>query len=62
MCIRDRRQPATPIEGTVEQEPQDLDIIIENPGSVEIATDDGGMIMILIPMLKALEMRTLILI
>ena len=38
------RQPATPIEGTVEQEPQDLDIIIENPESVEIATDDGGMI------------------
>ena len=38
------RQPATPIEGTIEQEPQDLDIIIENPESVEIATDDGGMI------------------
>tara|TARA_R100001086_G_scaffold90512_1_gene44633 strand:+ start:2209 stop:4698 length:2490 start_codon:yes stop_codon:yes gene_type:complete len=40
------RNPATPIEGTIEQEPQgeDLDITIENPDSVSIETDDGGMI------------------
>jgi len=39
------RQPATPIDGTVEQEPEEeLDIIVENPDSVAIETDDGGMI------------------
>ena len=39
------RQPATPIEGTIEQEPDEgLDIIIENPESLAIETDDGGMI------------------
>ena len=36
---------ATPIEGTVEQEPEDeLSIAIENPESVSIETEDGGMI------------------
>ena len=39
------RQPATPIDGTVEQEPDaDISIAIENPESVAIETDDGGMI------------------
>ncbi len=40
------RTPATPVEGLIEQEPQgeDLDITIENPDSVSIETDDGGMI------------------
>ena len=39
------RKPATPIEGTIEQEPEsDLEIVIENPESVAIETDDGGMI------------------
>tara|TARA_R110000851_G_scaffold1619_4_gene6327 strand:- start:986 stop:3454 length:2469 start_codon:yes stop_codon:yes gene_type:complete len=39
------RQPATPIEGTVEQEsPEAISIAIENPESVSIETEDGGMI------------------
>ena len=40
------RQPATPIEGTIEQDPQEqgLSIAIENPESVAIETEDGGMI------------------
>jgi hypothetical protein len=39
------RQPATPIDGTVEQETEEeLTIEIENPESVAIDTDDGGMI------------------
>jgi len=39
------RMTATPIEGTVEQEPEEeLSIAIENPESVSIETEDGGMI------------------
>ena len=39
------RQPATPIDGLIEQEPEEeLTIEIENPESVAIDTDDGGMI------------------
>ena len=40
------RQPATPGEGTIEQDPQDqeLTIAIENPDSLAIETEDGGMI------------------
>ena len=40
------RQPATPVEGTIEQEPQaeELTIAIENPDSLAIETEDGGMI------------------
>jgi len=40
------RQTATPIEGTIEQDPQEqgLSIAIENPESVAIETEDGGMI------------------
>mgnify|MGYP004449101183 CR=1 FL=1 len=39
------RNPATPIEGLVEQEPEEaLSIAIENPESVSIDTEDGGMI------------------
>ena len=39
------RQPATPIEGKVEQEsPEAISIAIENPESVSIETEDGGMI------------------
>ncbi len=39
------RQPATPIDGTVEQDLEaDISIEIENPESVAIETDDGGMI------------------
>jgi hypothetical protein len=40
----DRLQPQTPIEGLVEQEEQGLEIEIENPDSVSIETEDGGMI------------------
>ena len=36
---------ATPIDGTVEQEPEDeISIIIENPESISMETEDGGMI------------------
>ena len=39
------RNPATPIDGTIEQEPEEeLEILIEDPESVAIETDDGGMI------------------
>ena len=39
------RRPATPIEGTIEQEPEEeLSIAIENPESVAIETEDGGVI------------------
>ena len=39
------KQPATPIEGVVEQEPDsDISISVENPDSVSIETEDGGMI------------------
>ena len=39
------RRPATPIDGTVEQEPEEeLDIIVENPDSVSMETEDGGLI------------------
>ena len=38
------RQPATPIEGLIEQEPEEINIAIENPDSVSIETEDGGMI------------------
>ena len=39
------RKPATPIDGLIEQEPEEeLTIEIENPESVAIDTDDGGMI------------------
>ena len=39
------RQPATPIDGLIEQEPEEeLTIQIEDPESVVIETEDGGMI------------------
>jgi hypothetical protein len=38
------RQPATPIEGLIEQEPEEINIAIENPDAVSIETEDGGMI------------------
>ena len=40
------RTPATPVEGVIEQEPQEeqLNIMIENPDSVAIETEDGGII------------------
>ena len=39
------RQPATPIDGLIEQDPEsDITIEIENPESVAIETEDGGMI------------------
>ena len=40
------RQQATPKDGTIEQDPQEqgLSISIENPDSVAIETEDGGMI------------------
>ena len=40
------RKTATPIEGTIEQDPEaeELTIAIENPESLAIETDDGGMI------------------
>ena len=41
----ERNTPATPIEGTDElPEQEELSISIDNPDSVAIATDDGGMI------------------
>ena len=39
------RRPATPVDGLIEQDTEeDIQISIENPDSVAIATDDGGMI------------------
>ena len=39
------RKPATPVEGTVEQDSeQEISIAIENPESVAIETEDGGVI------------------
>tara|TARA_B100000242_G_scaffold107135_1_gene74324 strand:+ start:1271 stop:3751 length:2481 start_codon:yes stop_codon:yes gene_type:complete len=39
------RRPATPVDGLIEQDTdEELSISIENPDSVAIATDDGGMI------------------
>ena len=38
------RSPATPVEGLIEQEPEDISISIENPDSVAIETEDGGML------------------
>jgi len=39
------RRPATPVDGLIEQDTEEeLSISIENPESVAIATDDGGMI------------------
>jgi hypothetical protein len=51
------RQPATPIEGTIEQEPQEqgLSIAIENPDSLTIETEDGGMIIDFDPNSKEID-------
>tara|TARA_R100001163_G_scaffold65656_1_gene63785 strand:- start:2142 stop:4613 length:2472 start_codon:yes stop_codon:yes gene_type:complete len=38
------RTPATPVEGLIEQEPEAISIAIENPDSVAIETEDGGML------------------
>ena len=39
------RRPATPVDGLIEQDTdEELSISIENPDSVAIATDDGGLI------------------
>jgi len=40
------RQPATPVDGLIEQDPEEADITIaiEDPKSVAIETEDGGMI------------------
>lgn len=39
------RKPATPVEGTIEQgEEEEISIAIENPESVSIETEDGGVI------------------
>ena len=38
------RSPATPVEGLIEQEPEAISIAIENPDSVAIETEDGGML------------------
>ena len=38
------RRPATPVDGLIEQEDEEITIAIENPESVAIDTDDGGMI------------------
>ena len=47
---------ATPIEGTVEQEPEDeISLIIENPDSVSMETEDGGMIIDFDPNSKELD-------
>ena len=37
-------QPSTPVEGTIEQGAEEITVAIENPDSVAIETDDGGMI------------------
>ena len=51
------RQPATPVEGTIEQEPQEqgLSIAIENPDSLTIETEDGGMIIDFDPNSKEID-------
>ena len=38
------RTPATPVEGLIEQDPEAISIAIENPESVAIETEDGGML------------------
>ena len=39
------RRQATPVDGTVEQDAEEeITVAIENPESVAIETDDGGMI------------------
>jgi len=38
------RTPATPVEGLIEQDPEAISIAIENPESVSIETEDGGML------------------
>ena len=45
------RQPATPVDGLIEQDPEEADITIaiEDPESVAIETEDGGMIIDLDP-------------
>ena len=37
-------QPSTPVEGTIEQDTEEVTVAIENPDSVAIETEDGGMI------------------
>ena len=38
-------KPATPIDGLIEQEPEEkINIAIENPDAVAISTEDGGMV------------------
>ena len=51
------RQPATPVEGTIEQDPQEqgLSIAIENPDSLTIETEDGGMIIDFDPNAKEID-------
>jgi hypothetical protein len=51
------RQPATPVEGTIEQDPQEqgLSIAIENPDSLTIETEDGGMIIDFDPNSKEID-------
>ena len=51
------RQPATPVEGTIEQEPQEqgLSIAIENTDSLTIETEDGGMIIDFDPNSKEID-------
>ena len=48
------RRPATPVDGLIEQEDEDITIAIENPESVAIDTDDGGMIIDFDPSSKEL--------
>ena len=57
------KKPATPIDGTIEQEPEEeLEILIEDPESVAIETDDGGMIIDLAHLKKKEDKENLILI
>ena len=40
----ERQTPFTPVEGTEEADTEELSIAIENPDSVAISTEDGGMV------------------
>ena len=40
----EKNNPATPIAGTDEMPEEDLSISIDNPDSVSVETDDGGLL------------------
>ena len=51
----ERQTPFTPVEGTEEADTEELSIAIENPDSVAISTEDGGMVIDFDPQEDKLE-------